>query len=68
MNRLLWFLLGAAVMVGGQAMAQMSTWQDNQGHFGTIYSYPPMQQPNWMGPAQGMGQVISAKESLTHSR
>jgi hypothetical protein len=68
MKALFWFLLGAVVMVGGQAMAQMSTWQDNHGNFGTIYTQPPMQQPNWNAPAQGMGQVISAKESLTHSR
>jgi hypothetical protein len=58
MKQLFWFVLGMAVMIGGQAVAQMSTWTDNQGHSGTIYTQPAPVQPNWMGPSQQMVQQL----------
>ena len=58
MKQLFWFVLGAAVMVGGQALAQMSTWTDNQGRSGTIYTPPPPVQQDWMAPARQMGQQL----------
>ena len=60
MKPFFYFILGAALMATGQAIAQMSVWQDNQGHSGTIYTAPQQPQPNWMGPAQGMGQQLDS--------
>jgi hypothetical protein len=60
MSRLTWFLLGAMVMVGGQALAQWSTMTDNNGNrTGTIYTPPQSNmQQDWNGPARGMGQQL----------
>jgi hypothetical protein len=55
------FILGfvtASILGAGLVWAQMSTWQDNHGNFGTIYTQPPPVQPNWMGPSQQMGQQL----------
>lgn len=61
MKQVFWFVLGMAVMIGGQALAQWSTMTDNNGNrVGTIYTPPqqPMPQQNWMGPSQQMGQQL----------
>jgi len=59
MKPLFWFVLGAAVMVGGQAIAQWSTMTDNNGNrIGTIYTPPPPVQQDWMGPSRQMGQQL----------
>ena len=58
MKPLLWFILGALVMMSGQAIAQMSIWQDNHGHSGTIYTPQRQQQPDYNAPAAGMGQQL----------
>jgi len=59
MKQLMWFLLGAIVMIGGQALAQNFVWQDNHGNSGTLQQTPTMQQQDWMGPSRNMQQQLN---------
>jgi uncharacterized iron-regulated membrane protein len=59
MKQLGWFLLGAAVMVGGQALAQSYIYQDNQGRSATLNTVPGMPQQDWNGPARIMQQQLN---------
>lgn len=58
MRQIFWVLLGAALMLSGQALADSFVFQDSHGRSGTIQSVPGPMPQDWMGPSRQMGQQL----------